>query len=105
MQESDFLDIEIFIRKNNISWTILFIFFANLFLTKKNEYLNLFIILFTYIFCAKYVFLIQILVYGVSFIVKKTLNLLIIFFSQSIFLLIIYLIIISNFTGYYFGIS
>ena len=35
---SDFLDIEIFIRKNNISWTILFIFFANLIYREKKKY-------------------------------------------------------------------
>ena len=54
-----------------------------------------------YIFCAKYVFLIQILVYGVSFIVKKNTKLINYFFFSSIFIPIIYLIIISNFTGYY----
>ncbi len=100
---SDFLDIEIFIRKNNISWTILFIFFANLiYREKKNTSLDFFIILFTFIFCAKYVFLTQILVCGVIYISKKNIKFLNYFFAASIFLPILYLIIISMFTGYYF---
>lgn len=98
----DFLDIEIFIRKNNISWTILLLFFANIiFREKKNTSRNFFIILFTFIFCAKYVFVIQILVYGVTYISKKNTKFLNYFLVASIFLPMIYFIIISKFTGYY----
>ena len=98
----DVLDIEAFVRKNNISWTILLIFFANLVLReKKNNSFNFFILLFTFIFCAKYAFLAQILLYGIVFISKKNIKILNFVFFLSIFLTIIYLVIVSSFTGFY----
>ena len=98
----DYLDIEAFIRKNSISWVILLTFIANkIFRKKKNLSLDFFIILFTLLFCAKYVFLIQILIYGLISLTKKNKRYLDYIFILSFLLPVIYTITIIFFTSHY----
>ena len=98
----DYLDIESFVRKNSISWFVLFAFIANkIFRKQQNIYLDLFIILFTSLFLSKYVFLILLLIFGLIFISKIKNFILNYIFLFSCVLPILYTVIIIFFTGYY----
>lgn len=99
----DYLDIELFNRKNSFSWILLFFFSLILFKNyKKNERIqnNLFItviILFSLIFCSEYIFLSKIIlvllkIFLYKFESKKYLFFILFLFSVSCyFLLVIFL--------------
>lgn len=99
----DYLDIELFNRKNSFSWVILFFFALILFKNCKQDekiHQNLFIsliILFSLIFCSLYIFCSKIILILLQIFLKKFQSKKIFLFAPLIFFLLPYLIIITFF--------